>query len=191
MCFGTLLSCAQEPKPISKDKKVLILYLSRTKNTQAVAEIIHQQIGGKMIALALKTPYPEDYKAIVAKVASENETGFYPALKTTIDSISNYNLVFIGFPTWGMKLPPPIKSFLKQYDLSGKTIIPFNTNAGYGLGSSFVELKNLAPESNVLKGYKTKGGIERDGIHFVIEGEKKIQVQLEIKKWLQELKLIN
>ncbi|RYD72603.1 MAG: hypothetical protein EOP55_18540 [Sphingobacteriales bacterium] len=99
-----------------KDKKVLIVYLSRTKNTKAVAEIIHQQVGGKLVALELQTPYPEDYKSMVSQVATENETGFRPPLKTVIDSISKYDVIFIGFPTWGMKLPPPIKSFLKQYD---------------------------------------------------------------------------
>lgn len=174
-----------------KDKKVLIVYLSRTKNTQAVAEIIHQQVGGKLVALEMKTPYPEDYRAIVTQVANENEAGFRPILKTIVDSIASYDVVFIGFPTWGMKMPPPIKSFLMKYDLGGKIIVPFNTNAGYGWGSSFGELKNLSPESTVLKGYTTKGGIERDGIHFVMEGNKKTKVQAEIKKWLQELKLIN
>lgn len=49
----------------------------------------------------------------------------------------------------------------------------------------------LWPESKVLKGFTTKGGIERDGIHFVMEGEKAVQVKVAIKKWLQELKLIN
>lgn len=100
-------------------------------------------------------------------------------------------MIFIGFPTWGMKLPPPIKSFLTQYDLGGKIIVPFNTNAGYCIGSSFSDLKNLSPQSKVLEGFSTKGGVERDDIHFVMEGERKVEVQVEIKKWLQKLNLIN
>lgn len=170
--------------------KVLIVYLSRTKNTKAIAEIIHKNTGGTLVALELKTPYPEDYKAIVEQVAKENETGFLPPLKTIIDSIGKYDLVFIGFPTWGMQLPPPMKSFLKQYDLSGKTLIPFNTNAGYGIGSSFQTVKELAPSSKILEGFSTQGGKEKDGIYFVMEGEKEKQAQVEIKKWLQKIGIL-
>jgi flavodoxin len=126
-----------------KNKNVLIVYLSRTKNTKAVAEIIHKHTGGTLVELVLESPYPENYKAIVDQVVNENATGFLPALKTKIESIYEYDVVFIGFPTWGMQLPPPMKSFLTQYDLIGKTVIPFNTNAGYGVGSSFETVKKL------------------------------------------------
>lgn len=170
--------------------KILIVYISRTNNTKAVAEIIQKNVGGKLVALELENPYPENYKAIVDQVARENETGFFPQLKTKVDSIEKYDVVFAGFPTWGMQLPPPMKSFLKQYDLSGKTIVPFNTNAGYGIGSSFEKVKQLCPNSKILDGYSTKGGIERDGILFVIEGNKEVQVQAEVKKWLHKIGLI-
>lgn len=66
---------------------VLIVYLSRTKNTKAVAEMIQQNVGGKLVELELENPYPEDYKEIVAQVQKENEMGFLPPLKTKIDSI--------------------------------------------------------------------------------------------------------
>ena len=170
--------------------KILIVYLSRTNNTKAVAEIIQKNVGGKLVALELENPYPQNYKAIVDLVAGENETGFLPQLKTKVDSIEKYDVVFAGFPTWGMQLPPPMKSFLKQYDLSGKTIVPFNTNAGYGIGSSFEKVKQLCPNSKILDGYSTKGGIERDGILFVIEGNKEVQVQAEVKNWLHKIGLI-
>ena len=170
--------------------KILIVYLSRTNNTKALAEIIHKNIGGKLVRLELQNPYPEDYKAIVDQVVKENETGFLPPLKTKIDSIEKYDVVFVGFPTCGMQLPPPMKSFLKQHDLSGKMIVPFNTNAGYGVGSSFATVKKLCPKSKVLEGYSTTGGIERNGIYFVMEGEKEKQVQEEISKWLRRLELM-
>lgn len=169
-----------------KNKNVLIVYLSRTKNTKAVAEIIHKHTGGTLVELVLESPYPENYKAIVDQVANENATGFLPALKTKIDSIHKYDVVFIGFPTWGMQLPPPMKSFLTQYDLSGKTVIPFNTNAGYGVGSSFETVKKICRNSKVLEGFSTKGGIERDGVLFVMEGDKEKQVEADVKKWLKK-----
>ena len=174
-----------------KDKKVLIVYLSRTKNTKAVAEIIHKEVGGDMAALELVTPYPENYQQIVAQVANENATGFLPPLKTKIDSIEKYDVVFVGFPTWGMQLPPPMKSFLNQYNLSGKIIIPFNTNAGYGVGSAFQTVAALCVNSKVLEGFSTKGGIERDGILFVMEGDKEKQVEKEVQNWLKKIHAIN
>lgn len=192
----TLFCCSSQiedetqakPSPVSSDK-ILIVYLSRTNNTKALAEIIHDQVGGTLVALELKKPYPEDYRAIVSQVVKENETGFLPPLKTEIDNIQQYEIVFVGFPTWGMQLPPPMKSFLSQYDLSGKTIVPFNTNGGYGVGSSMETVKYLCPKSTILEGYSIRGGSERDGIPFVMEGEKLKQIRQQTIKWLKKLKL--
>jgi flavodoxin len=170
--------------------KVLIVYLSRTNNTKAIAEIIHKNIRGRLVALELVNPYPKDYRTIVEQVANENARGYLPPLKTRIEDIEKYNIVFVGFPTWGMQLPPPMKSFLTQYDLSGKTIVPFNTNAGYGTGSSFQTVKDLCPNSTIVEGFSTKGGVERDGIYFVMEGEKEKQAQAQVKKWLQKIKML-
>ena len=170
--------------------KVLIVYLSRTNNTKAIAEIIHNNVGGTMVALELEKPYPENYQAIVQQVVKENETGYLPPLKTKIDSIENYEVVFVGFPTWGMKLPPPMKSFLNQYDLSGKTVIPFNTNAGYGIGSSFATVKELCKSSEVLEGFTMQGGVERDGVYLVIKDEKRKEAETKVRQWLQKIRVV-
>lgn len=167
-------------------KKVLIVYLTRTQNTKAVAEIIQQQIGGDLVALELENPYPSNYQAHVDQVAEENRTGFLPPLKTKIDSIQNYDLVFMGFPTWGMQLPPPFKTFLSENNFAGKTIIPFNTNAGYGVGSGFETIKQLTPKSNLKKGLVLEGGKERESILYVMEGEKLKMVKSQVQKWLKE-----
>ena len=172
-----------------KPDKILIVYLSRTNNTKTIAEIIHKNVGGTLVALELEKPYPENYQATVQQVVRENETGYLPPLKTKIDSIQNYDVVFVGFPTWGMKLPPPMKSFLKQYDLSGKTIVPFNTNDGYGIGSSFDTVKELCPKSKILDGFSIKGGTESDGRSRLSKVENAKDAETKVKKWLQEIKL--
>jgi len=172
-------------------KKILIVFLSRTNNTKAIAEIIHAEMGGKLVALELEKPYPENYRQTVQQVVRENETGYLLPLKTRIDSIEKYDIVFVGFPTWDMKMPPPVKSFLHQYNFKGKTVIPFNTNAGYGIGSGFETVKQLCPDSNVLEGFSTTGGIERDGVYLAIKGDKAVQAQEEIRKWLRRIKLLN
>ncbi|RYY21746.1 MAG: flavodoxin, partial [Chitinophagaceae bacterium] len=128
--------------------------------------------------------------AIVQQVVRENETGFLPPLKTKINNIANYDLVFVGFPTWGMKLPPPIKSFLTQYDLGGKTIVPFNTNGGYGIGTSFETVKELCTNAKVLEGFSTSGGREREGQLLIIKDDRRQQAEKEVKQWLTKLRLI-
>jgi flavodoxin len=197
--FFTLVSfsCSSQtndskPEAASMDhsEQVLIVYLSRTNNTKAIAEIIHENVGGTLIALELEAPYPKNYKETVDQVAKENETGFLPPLKTKIDNIQRYSIVFVGFPTWGMQLPPPMKSFLKQHDLTGKTVVPFNTNGGFGIGSSFETVKELCPNSKVLQGFSVKGGVERDGILFVMEGKKEKEARLKARQWLRSINVV-
>jgi flavodoxin len=185
----SILSDYSMAQPIST-KRILIVYLSRTNNTKAIAEIIQRNVGGTLVALELVKPYPENYQATVQQVVKENETGFLPPLKTKIDSIRKYDVVFIGFPTWDMQMPPPMKSFLHRYNLRGKTVIPFNTNAGYGVGSGFQTVNELCPDSKILEGFEIKGGIERDGQLFVIKDEKAKEAEAQVKKWLQKIKLI-
>ncbi|MCW9711465.1 hypothetical protein LQ318_00995 [Aliifodinibius salicampi] len=195
VAFFGLISCssnAQEQDAATGEidkENILLVYLSRTGNTEAVAEIIQQEVGGEMVQLKLQTPYPENYDAIVEQVDKENETGYLPPLKTKIEDIQDYDTVFLGFPTWDMQLPPPMKSFLNEYDLSGKTVIPFNTNGGYGLGSSIQQVEELCPECNILDAFSTKGGLERDGIYLAIEGERRDQVHAEVTDWLQSIEI--
>ena len=191
-----LLGCsnAQLPERDSKvsqpARKVLIVYLSRTNNTKAVAELIHDEVGGMIVPLELEKPYPADYQTTVDQVVRENEIGFLPPLKTKIDRVEQYDVVFVGFPTWGMKLPPPIKSFLRQYSFKGKTIIPFNTNAGYGEGSSFATVKELCPDSTIPEGFVTTGGIERDGEYLAIKDARATEVRNEVRDWLKRIKVV-
>jgi flavodoxin len=194
ICLLSGCSSAQQlpanAQPLTREKKILIVYLSRTNNTKAIAEIIQQKVGGTLVPLELKTPYPADYNATVQQVARENETGYLPPLKTKIERIEQYDYVFVGFPTWGMQLPPPVKSFLRQYNLKGKTVIPFNTNAGYGEGSSFQTVKELCPESTVLEGFVTKGGIERDGQLLVIKEARAEEARKKVESWLRKIKML-
>src|SRR3954463_7838479 len=187
LCISSGCSNAQSMSP----KKILIVYLSRKNNTKAIAEIIQKNVGGTLVSLELEKPYPENYQQTVQQVVKENETGYLPPLKTKIDSIEKNDIVFVGFPTWDMQMPPPVKSFLHQYDLGGKTVIPFNTNAGYGVGSGFQTVKELCPNSKVLEGFSIKGGVERDGVYFVIKDEKAKEAETKVKEWLEKIGIIN
>jgi len=194
LCLASGSSRAQQPAANSQrvptEKNILIVYLSRTNNTKAIAEIIHQKVGGTLVALELKTPYPADYRTTVQQVVRENETGYLPPLKTKIEHIDQYDFVFIGFPTWGMQLPPPVKSFLHQYSLKGKTVIPFNTNGGYGVGSSFETVKELCPQSTILQGFTTRGGSEIDGHNLVIKDARAEEASNEVESWLKTIGML-
>jgi len=190
------LGCNAQPRPAqarpsNSEEKVLIVYLSRTNNTKAIAEMIHEKVGGTMVPLELETPYPTDYAAIVQQVSRENETGYLPPLKTKIDRIEQYDIVFLGFPTWGMRLPPPVKSFLRQYSLNGKTVIPFNTNAGYGEGSSFQTVRELCRQCTVVDGFVTRGGVERDGQYLVIKEARAEGAKKELENWLRKIGVVS
>jgi flavodoxin len=190
IAFSIYFPFCDSKAQLMSSNKILIVYLSRTNNTKAIAEIIQRKVGGDLMALELEKPYPENYQQTVHQVVSENEKGYLPPLKTKIDSILNYDIVFIGFPTWDMRMPPPMKSFLHQYDLSGKTVIPFNTNAGYGTGSGFQTVKELCPNSKVLEGFEIKGGVERDGIFLSIKNERRTEAERKVQQWLKKIGLI-
>jgi hypothetical protein len=92
----TMSACViGQPSP---SKKILIVYLTRTINTEAVARMIQGDVGGKLVALELVTPYPTDYRAHVAQMVHENQENFLPPLKTKIDNIDQMTLCLWGFP---------------------------------------------------------------------------------------------
>lgn len=171
-------------------EKIAIVYLSRTENTEAVAKLIQEKVGGNLIALEKQDPYPENYQEIVAQVDRENEEGYLPPLKTKIKNLKDYDILFVGFPTWDMQMPPPMKSFLSENDLSGKTVIPFNTNAGFGVGQGFDQLRALCPDSKILVGFSVEGGYEKKGVLLAIKGKRKEKVEDQVITWLTSIGLL-
>ena len=116
--------------------------------------------------------------------------GYLPPLKTKIEHMDQYDVLFLGFPTWDMQLPPPMKSFLHQYELKGKIVVPFNTNGGYGPGSSFATVKTLCPQSSVLEGFSTRGGLERDGVYLAIKDARAEEASKEVESWLRKIGIL-
>lgn len=184
-------SVAKQKGDISaKTQNVLIVYLTRTNNTKAVAEMIQSKVGGNLVALELVNPYPANYQQHVKQVDEENDRNYLPPLKTKIDSIQTYDVVFIGFPTWDMQVPPPVKTFLSENDWTGKTIIPFNTNAGYGLGSSKSQFEKYCSKGTLIEIFSVTGGHEREGIMYVMKDEKAIQVSKLLDNWLKKIGIV-
>ena len=192
LCLFIACSNARKKQVIqqqqSKDtlQKTLIVYLSRTGNTKAVAELIQSKMGGDLVALELAKPYPKDYQKNVEQVDAENERGYLPPLKTSVN-VADYDVVFIGFPTWDMQVPPPVKTFLSENNWAGKVIAPFNTNAGYGLGSSQQQFELYCSEGSLKEIFSVKGGQEREGILYVMKGDKAEEVSGQLDIWLKKI----
>jgi flavodoxin len=133
----------------SANPKVLIVYYTYSGNTRKVAHEIHRMIGGDIVEIQPLAPYPDSYDAVVEQAKRELHTRYRPELKARIGDVSSYDTVFVGSPNWWHTIAPPVFTFLAEEDLSGKTIIPFITHGGGGLGRSAEDIAALCPRAKV------------------------------------------
>lgn len=95
------------------------------RNTVQMAEWIQQRIGGDLFSIIVTEQYSSDYEECLDRAADEKAANAHPKLAEHIDNIDNYDVIFLGFPNWWYTAPMAVFSFLEEYDLSGKTIVPF------------------------------------------------------------------
>jgi len=141
----------EEMETESGGKKVLIVYYSYSGNTRKVAREIHRVVGGDVVEIEPMEAYPGNYNAVVEQAKRELNTDFRPELKTRVGDVTSYDTVFVGSPNWWHTIAPPLKTFLAGSDLSGKSIIPFISHGGGGLGRSAQDIAGLCPQAKVLK----------------------------------------
>ena len=115
-------------------KKVLVAYYSHSGNTREVARQIAGVSGGELFEIVPVTPYPSDYRTVVDQAKKEIEAGARPALKSRVEDMSQYDVIFIGSPCWWATVAPPVATFLISYDFAGKTVVPFMTHEGSRMG---------------------------------------------------------
>lgn len=147
-----------ETNSIESEDNILIVYFSRTGNTKSVAETIKNSVGGDIFEIVTVEPYPEDYDEVVEQAKKEQSEGYKPELASVVEDMDKYDTIFVGYPIWWSQLPPPVTTFLTEYDFSDKTIVPFCTHQGSGLGRSESEIKELCPNAIVLDGLAVNGG---------------------------------
>ena len=136
-CGGVSGSAADAPK---KSSKVLIAFFSYSGNTRAAAGQIRKKVGGDLFEIKPQKHYPTSYNACVALAKKEIKEGYTPALEGTID-LAGYDVIFLGSPNWWGTMAPPVLSFIKKNDLSGKIIIPFFTHGGGGVQNCEKEMR--------------------------------------------------
>ena len=158
----------------TKTGKVLVLYFSQSGNTEAVANIIHNEVGGDIVKLETVQTYPSDYNELVDYAQKEQKQNARPELKTKINNIDQYDTIFLGYPNWWADMPMPLYTFLDEYDLSGKTIAPFITHGGSGLSGTPDKIKKEEPNATVTDGLSVSGNSAKNS-------------QSTVKNWLSKI----
>jgi flavodoxin len=169
------------------NKKVLIAYFSRAGNnyvggriadlpvgnTEVVAKMIQEMTKGDLFHIEAVNAYPADYTETTEVAQRELHTNARPKLTGHLDNMASYDVIFLGYPNWWGTMPMPVFTFLEEYDLSGKTIVPFCTHEGSGLGHSVSDVKRSCPKSTILEG-------------LAIRGSSVKQAQNEVSEWLHK-----
>lgn len=139
-------------------KNILVAYSSRTGNTRQMAQLIHAAVGGDLVEIKTVHPYPDDYRATTNQAKQELESGYRPPLATTVGGMAAYDVVFVGSPCWWSTIAPAMITFLTGYDMSGKTLVPFMTHKGSGLGRTMAHVRELCPTAKLKEGLAIRDG---------------------------------
>ena len=155
--------------------KVLVAYFSASGVTGKVAANLAKAIGADLYEIAPEIPYSNaDLNWMDKKSRSSvemNDRSSRPAIGTKVDDMSTYDTVFVGFPIWWYREPSIIDTFAESYDFSGKTIVPFATSGGSGLGDTTKNLKAICPGANIVEGQRFAASVS----------------EFDLKKWAENL----
>jgi flavodoxin len=133
--------------------KMLVLYYTQTSNTEVVAEAIATALGADVEEIVSIPPYDGDFQATIDRCMKEREAGILPEIQPVKADIAAYDVIFLGYPIWFGTYAPPVTTWLKNVDLSGKKVVPFCTFGSGGLDSSVKDLKAAQPAADILEGY--------------------------------------
>lgn len=121
-------------------------------NTEFIAKEIQKNLGGDLFAIKTVQAYPGSHSSLLEFAYNEKSDQARPELSTHIENLEKYDYIFIGYPNWNADLPMPLYSFFEEYDLSGKTIIPFVTHGGSGFSRTIRTIQSLEPNATVVEG---------------------------------------
>lgn len=127
-------------------------------NTESAALEIQTQVGGDLFAIKTVQTYPVSHSDCSAIAEEEMRSDARPELSTHVENMEDYEIIYIGFPIWWYQEPMAIRTFLEEYDFSGKTIVPFCTTLGAGVEESVDNIKTLCPDATILDGLTLRTG---------------------------------
>ncbi|QQO07789.1 flavodoxin [Breznakiella homolactica] len=135
----------------NSDTKILVAYFSWSGNSRQIAAEIHRRVGGDLVEIEMESPYSRTYNTCLDQSLQHLREGTHPALKTRIPGMAQYDVIFLGYPTWWATIPMPVATFLESYDFSGKTIAPFNSHGGGRLGQTVSAIAKLCPNVRITQ----------------------------------------
>ena len=148
--------------------KAIIIFFSRAGenynvgtvdvgNTEMIVNYLKQATNITSFKINPETDYPTNYQEMVTLAQNEKSSNARPSIKDPLTDISNYDTILLGYPIWHGDLPNIVMTQLEMLDFEGKTIYPFNTHEGSGLGRSISDIKNSAPKADVKDGFALRG----------------------------------
>ena len=173
----------------NSDKKILVAYFSRADenynvgniskgNTEIVAEIIAEKTGADIFQIKPVKNYPANYQECIEVAKAEKANKARPEIAGRVENFSDYEIIFLGYPNWWGDLPMAVYTFLEQENFSNKTIVPFCTHEGSGLGGTE---KFIAEKTNakMLQGLAIRGSVAQNNAD---------KTKSEVETWLKNLK---
>ena len=165
---GTEASQPDETETEAEGTKVLVAYFSATGTTEGVAEHIANGLNADIYEIVPEEPYTDadlNYNDNNSRTTIEmNDPNARPAISGSVENMEQYDIVFLGYPIWWGEAPRIVSTFMESYDFSGKTIVPFCTSGGSGVGSSATNLEQLTSGANWLEGRRLNGRDSQDTV---------------------------
>lgn len=146
---------------------VLVAYFSATGTTRPVAERMAEALGAELYEIVPEQPYTDadlNYNTDCRANDEQNDPSARPGISGSVENMEQYDTILLGYPIWWGVEPKIVDTFLESYDLSGKTIVPFCTSGGSGVGSSVSSIRKLVPGAEVLDGRRFSGGASQDDV---------------------------
>ena len=154
--------------------KVLVAYFSATHTTQGVAEKIADGLNADFYEIVPEQPYTDadlNYNDNNSRSTLEMaDASVRPAISGSVENMDQYDVVFIGYPIWWGEAPRILSTFVESYDFSGKTIVPFCTSGGSGIGSSASNLEQLTSGAVWMSGQRLKSSDSEEAIMEWVNG---------------------
>ena len=151
-----------------QEHKILVAYFSATGTTKGAAEHIANGLNADIYEIVPEEPYTDadlDYNDNNSRTTIEmNDPDARPAISGSVENMEQYDIVFIGYPIWWGEAPRIVNTFVESYDFSGKTIVPFCTSGGSGMGSSAENLEQLTNGAQWLSGERLSGSDSQDAV---------------------------
>ena len=138
-------------------------------NTQYMAYVIAENMNADIFRIEPEVPYPTEHETLVDLASAEKADAARPAIRGQIENLDDYSVIFLGYPNWWGDMPMILYTFLEQYDLSGKTIVPFNTHGGSGFSNTISTIRAFEPGADVADGLSISRNSIQDAEQQIVD----------------------